>query len=47
MRFWSSKSVGSHNAKSKGVLVEANRVTMSELHEIWQVEGKRQFDPDS
>ena len=29
------------------VLVEGIRVTMSELHEIWQVEGKRHSDQDS
>ena len=27
-----------------GVLVEANRATVSELHETWQVEGKQNFD---
>ena len=28
-----------------GVLVGAIRVTMSELHEIWQVEGKQRSNP--
>ena len=31
----------------RGVPVGAIRVTVSELHEIWQVEGKRHSDPDS
>ena len=31
----------------RGVLVEAIGATMLELHEIWQVEGKRHSDPDS
>ena len=30
-----------------GVLVGAIGVTVSELHEIWQVEGKQRSDPDS
>ena len=30
-----------------GVLVEAIRVTVLELHEILQVEGKQHFDPNS
>ena len=31
----------------RGVLVEAIGVTVLELHEIWQVEGKQRSDPDS
>ena len=31
----------------KGMPVEAIGATVSELHEIWQVEGKRRFDLDS
>ena len=31
----------------RGVLVEAIGVTVSELHEIWQVEGVQRSDPDS
>ena len=30
-----------------GVLVGAIKVTVSELHEIWQVEEKQRSDPDS
>ena len=30
-----------------GVLVGAIGVTVLELHEIWQVEGKQRSDPDS
>ena len=30
-----------------GVLVGAIGVTVSELHEIWQVKGKQRSDPDS
>ena len=32
------------NTKSKGVPVEAIGVSVSELHEIWQVEGKQRSD---
>ena len=41
MPSWSNKGVGSHNARSKGggvLPVEAIKVIVSELHEIWQVE---------
>ena len=31
----------------RGGPVEAIEVTVSELHEIWQVEGKRRSDPKS
>ena len=31
----------------RGVLVGAIGVTVSELHEIWQVEEKQRSDPDS
>ena len=31
----------------KGVPIKAIGVTISELCEIWQVEGKRHYDPDS
>ena len=30
----------------RGVPVRAIGVTMSKLHEIWQVEGKQRSDPD-
>ena len=42
MTSWSNKGAGSHNARSKGgggvLPVEAIKVIVSELHEIWQVE---------
>ena len=38
-----SRGVGSHNARSKRVLVEAIGATVSE---IWQVERKWYSDPD-
>ena len=40
------KGVGSHNARSMRVPVEAIEA-MSELHGIWQVKGKRHYDLDS
>ena len=40
------KGVGSHNARSMRVPVEAIEA-MSELHRIWQVKGKRHYDLDS
>ena len=48
MPSWSSKGVESHNARSKGGASSgAIGVTVSELHEIWQVEGKQHSDPNS
>ena len=31
----------------RGVLVEVIGATVLELHDIWQVEEKRHYDPDS
>ena len=38
------RGAGCYNTKSKGVPVEAIGVSVSELHEIWQVEGKQRSD---
>ena len=47
MPSWSNRGARSHNAKPNGVPLEAIGATVSELHEIWQVEGKQHSDPDS
>ena len=40
MPSWNSKGIENHGARSMGVSVEAIKLTMSKLHEIWRVEGK-------
>ena len=43
MPLWTSRVQEVTTHAQSGVPVEANGVTMSELHEIWQIEGKRHF----
>ena len=47
MPFQTCRGAGNHNARSKEVPMEAIKVIVLKLHEIWQFEGKWHSDLDS